>query len=153
MDSYYFTFGTDERYPYQGGYVEIEAECMKEAQAIFRAHYPDRTPGILNCADYYTRHQMERTGMLETGNRGAGCHRLIHAWEPLPAGKKIPGMTVTVDGKVLNARPTSWAVAFRILQEHAHFHPFFTAYVTAPSGETRAYTAYLHTVRRSVAPC
>lgn len=74
MDSYYFTFGTDERYPYQGGYVEIIAASMKEAQAIFRANFPDRTPGILNCADYYTRAEMEKTGMLEGGNRGAGRH-------------------------------------------------------------------------------
>lgn len=53
MEHYFFTFGSDERY------------------------YPDRVDGILNCSDYYTAAEFEKTGMKETGNRGAGCHCII----------------------------------------------------------------------------
>ncbi len=75
----FYTFGTDERYPFRGGWVEVEADNMKQAHALYRASYPDREPGILNCADYYTEEQFMSIGMMETGNRGAYCHRVIKA--------------------------------------------------------------------------
>ena len=34
---FYFTFGTDEKYPFQGGWVEIIAENKKEAIITFQA--------------------------------------------------------------------------------------------------------------------
>lgn len=73
----FYTFGSDERFPFYGGWVEIEAENMKQAHAIFRACYPDRKPGILNCSDYYTETQFNESDMSNTGNRGAFCHRKI----------------------------------------------------------------------------
>lgn len=73
----FYTYGSDERYPFYGGWVEVEAYSMTQAHALYRAAYPDREPGILNCADYYTEGQFRRTGMMETGNRGAYCHRVI----------------------------------------------------------------------------
>ena len=77
----FFSYGSDERYPFCGGCVEVEADTMKQAHALYRAAYPDREPGILNCADYYTEEQFRRTDMMETGNRGAYCHRVIKgAW-------------------------------------------------------------------------
>lgn len=88
MDSYYFTFGTDKGFPFQGGWVEIEAESMKQAQDIFRAYFPDRVPGCLNCSDYYTRARMQESGMLATGNCGAYCHFFIpHGFAPLSKGQ------------------------------------------------------------------
>ena len=71
---YYFTFGSDPKYPFQGGWVQVEAESLNQAAAIFRQHFPDRTPGVLNCADYYTSAQFYWTGMAEGGNRGERCH-------------------------------------------------------------------------------
>ena len=53
MNAYYYTFGTDERYPYHGGWVQVFAETMKEANQLFRKYYPDRREGILNCAMVY----------------------------------------------------------------------------------------------------
>lgn len=70
----FYTFGSDDRFPFRGGWVEVEAPTMKEAHALFREHYPDREPGILNCSDYYTEEQFKESGMLVTGNRGAFCH-------------------------------------------------------------------------------
>ncbi|MDO4327702.1 MAG: hypothetical protein Q4E24_17040 [bacterium] len=73
----FYTYGSDEKYPFYGGWVEVEADNMKQAHALYRAAYPDREPGILNCADYYTEEQFNRTDMPEVGNRGAFCHRKI----------------------------------------------------------------------------
>ena len=75
----FYTFGSDERFPFCGGWVEVEAENMKQAHAIFRACYPDREPGILNCSDYYTEAQFNDSDMPSTGNRGAFCHRKLSA--------------------------------------------------------------------------
>lgn len=51
---YYFTFGNNEKFPYQDGYLIVIASDIKEAWKKFRAKYPDKSPGILNCSDYYT---------------------------------------------------------------------------------------------------
>lgn len=53
LKKFYFTFGSDEHFPYQNGYIIILAANMKKAQEIFRSHYPDRYPGCLNCAFFY----------------------------------------------------------------------------------------------------
>ena len=56
MSYYYFTFGSDERFPYgRDDFVMVEANNIHEACAIFRAVHPNR-PGsdCLNCASIYT---------------------------------------------------------------------------------------------------
>lgn len=75
----FYTFGSDACFPFNGGWVEVEASTMAEAHTVFRTHYPDRIPGILNCADYYTETQFCQTKMFKTGNRGAFCHRKLNA--------------------------------------------------------------------------
>lgn len=75
----FYTFGSDECFPFYGGWVEVEAPSMKEAHAIFREHYPDRMQGILNCSNYYTEAQFRESSMPDTGNRGAFCHRRLRA--------------------------------------------------------------------------
>ena len=77
---FYYTFGTDEHYPFKGGWAEVEAEDIKEAHRIFRYYIPDRTRGFLHCADYYTERQFKATGMMETGNFGAFCHCKMSAF-------------------------------------------------------------------------
>lgn len=51
----FYTYGSDKKFPFYGGWVEVEADSMKQAHALYRAAYPDREPGILNCADYLYR--------------------------------------------------------------------------------------------------
>ncbi len=75
----FYTFGSDERFPFQGGWIEVEARNIRQAHAIFRAHYPDRTQGVLNCSDYYDEQQFISSGMSITGNRGAFCHQKLTA--------------------------------------------------------------------------
>lgn len=74
----FYTFGRDPGYPYCGGWVKIEAPSLQEANATFRKFFPDKTPGILNCADYYTEEEFFKTDMPEHGNLGAGCYCKFH---------------------------------------------------------------------------
>ena len=75
----FYTFGSDDRFPFCGGWVEVEAPSMKEAHAIFRANYPDRQPGILNSTDYYRESKFTASDKLSTGTRGAYWHRKVSA--------------------------------------------------------------------------
>ena len=55
MNRYYFTFGTDERYPFQLGYLIIEARDRHAAREIFKAYFPNRKGSdLLNCASVYS---------------------------------------------------------------------------------------------------
>lgn len=50
---WYFTFGSDERFPFQNTYVIVFAGSEKEAVRKFRERYPDRTEGTVNCSFWY----------------------------------------------------------------------------------------------------
>ena len=45
MKKFYFTFGSDEKFPYQNGYIVIIAEKYQDAIEKFKNTYPSRTPG------------------------------------------------------------------------------------------------------------
>lgn len=51
---YYFTFGSDERYPFQSTYLVVIADSRHEAIEKFRKKYPDRNPGVYNAAFSYS---------------------------------------------------------------------------------------------------
>ena len=55
MNKYYFTFGTDRKFPFINGYIIIEAPNGKSAVEIFKAYFPNR-PGssAINCSFMYT---------------------------------------------------------------------------------------------------
>ena len=53
METYYFTFGSAEYFPFQNTYMVIIAASYRDAIACFRDKYPDRIPNCLNCSDYY----------------------------------------------------------------------------------------------------
>lgn len=77
MSKYYFTFGTDPRYPYQGGWVEVEAENARIAIAVFNAVHPPREGSkLMNCCSYYPENVFNESGMAD-GNLGAKCHAKI----------------------------------------------------------------------------
>jgi len=50
---YYYTFGSSPDFPYQNGWVVVYAGSWEEAHRKFRARFPDRHKGILNCAFFY----------------------------------------------------------------------------------------------------
>lgn len=76
---YYVTFGTDERYPFEGGYLIILAHSAKEANGIYRSQYPDRTEGVLNYAFMYVEDVWERDRMYEKYYSGMAPHTVLSA--------------------------------------------------------------------------
>ena len=72
-----FTYGNADIYPYKGGWTEIIAPTTRLCIDIFRAYHPDRTPGILNCADYYSFSDFRDTEMYRDGNFGKRRHEKI----------------------------------------------------------------------------
>lgn len=60
MRKFYFTYGSDARFPYQSDWTEIEAPDLECAIEIFRQYHPDRPgSGCINCAFYYTQEQWD----------------------------------------------------------------------------------------------
>jgi len=57
MSKYFFTFGSDKSFPYQNGWVEVHADSWAQAEAKFRARFPDRHENTLNCAFTYDEAQ------------------------------------------------------------------------------------------------
>lgn len=60
QQSFFYTFGTDSRFPYQKGWVEVQAEDRPKADALFRNRFPDVHKGVLNCSFVYTKEQFEK---------------------------------------------------------------------------------------------
>lgn len=71
-----FSFGSWKGFPFQGGYIIINAPTKTEAIRAFRSRFPDRTPGTLNCSDIYTDPKNIQE-FKNSGNLGAGCHLYI----------------------------------------------------------------------------
>lgn len=76
MNTYYYTFGTDPGFPYQGGWVQVYAETPKEADELFRKNFPDRHDGFLNCAGIYRQETFPKH-MFLNGNYGKYCHKVL----------------------------------------------------------------------------
>lgn len=79
MEKFYFTYGSDERFPYQYGWTEIEAPDMATACAAFRRFHPDRNPEApcFNCAAIYTEAEFQNTGMYAQANYHDRCRERI----------------------------------------------------------------------------
>ena len=60
MNKFYFSFGSDPQFPFYKGWVEVAADTLEKAIEKFRARYPDRAPGIVNCAFWYSQEQWEK---------------------------------------------------------------------------------------------
>ena len=79
MATFYFTYGLDERYPYQGGWTEVEAPTLKDACDLFRLVHPWRDPEVPigNYADVYTEEEFQDTTMWLKGNFRDRCHERV----------------------------------------------------------------------------
>lgn len=57
---FYFTFGSDEKYPYPNGCVVVYAENLGKACKKFKEKFPHPyDKGVLNCAFYYEQKDWE----------------------------------------------------------------------------------------------
>ena len=79
MEKFYFTYGSDERFPYQYGWTEIEAPDMATACAAFRHFHPDRDPEApcFNCAAIYPEAEFQNTGMYVQANYHDRCRERV----------------------------------------------------------------------------
>ncbi len=59
MPKFFYTFGSDEGFPYQNGWVEVHAENWNEAHEKFRSRFTDRRPGTMNCSFFYDEEQWQ----------------------------------------------------------------------------------------------
>lgn len=69
---YYFTFGTAEYFPYQGGHVIVKARSRYEAAEKFRKEFPDYQEGFLNCSFIYTESEWDKANI-----KSPVCHEVI----------------------------------------------------------------------------
>lgn len=75
FQKYYFTFGSDEAFPYYGGWVIIEAANEIMARDLFAIIFPNRRHNTLNCAWVYTEEKFKQTDMYKKNdNMGSACH-------------------------------------------------------------------------------
>ena len=57
LHNYYFTFGSDPKFPFYKGYLIVKAESINVACDKFGKKYPGRLPYTINCSAYYTEEQ------------------------------------------------------------------------------------------------
>ena len=101
---YFYTFGTDPRFPFEGGWVEVLAINQDEANSIFRHIFPGQRQGLLNCAFSYTEEEFMRSKMAKQGNFGKFCQRklgvddlfALNAFE-IPKAVKIGDRVYVID--------------------------------------------------------
>ncbi len=56
---FYFMFGSDPGFPYQNTFIIVMADTEKEAVEKFRAKFPDRHEGLVNCAFWYSEEEWQ----------------------------------------------------------------------------------------------
>ena len=79
MAKYYFTYGTDEKFPFQGGWTVVSALTLDLAIRAFKAFHPDR-PGsnCTNCAGIYEEDTfLKQEKIMKEGSHGAFCREQI----------------------------------------------------------------------------
>ena len=85
MVKYYFTYGSDEEFPYQSGWTEVVAEDLSMAIAAFKMFHPNRDgSNFINCDAYYEASVFEDSRVVAAvKNRGYGC------WDRITAKSSI----------------------------------------------------------------
>ena len=79
-ETFFFSFGTADYFPFKHGWVEVRANSREEACKLFSSHFPNRN-GMLNCSFVYNEREWARTEMNK-GLPGQVCHQVIDAWGP-----------------------------------------------------------------------
>lgn len=90
-EKFYFTFGNDENFPYQYGFVEVLANDKNEAVEIYSNKFPFRD-GLVNCSFIYNEQEFnsakERVSEYNSGNAGLYkmelfnyCHETLYKSE------------------------------------------------------------------------
>lgn len=81
MKKFFYSFGTDERFPFQAGWIIMYANSRQEADEKFRTLFPDRQDGILNCSFVYNEARWAEMDPEHTWT-GWKCHGSFGAIPP-----------------------------------------------------------------------
>jgi len=78
MNRYFYTFGSDPKFPYQNGWVEIHADSLDEADKKFRTRFPDR-PGHEGIMNFSFSYNEKRWGEMDPEHTWTGyrCYEVI----------------------------------------------------------------------------
>lgn len=81
LQRFYFTYGTDSYYPFQGGWTLVYANSKEQAIKTFKEYHPNRDGSpFINCAFIYTQDEFEKTEMYENeDNFGKGLMEILNA--------------------------------------------------------------------------
>lgn len=66
---YYFTFGTDERFPFSNGCVKVQASSRSESVKKFNKKYPTRND-LVNCSFIYDQKAFDEAIVFVEQNHG-----------------------------------------------------------------------------------
>lgn len=78
LKPFYFTYGTDEHFPYQGGWTIVLAPDRHSACELFIHVHPSRYKQAVNCSCIYTQEQFEQTEMYKQNkNFEKGCVEVL----------------------------------------------------------------------------
>ena len=78
MNTYYYTYGTTDTFPFTGGWTEIVADSIVVANRVFMRIHPNLTnPQYLNCSAVYLHDEISHTEMFRDGNMGIYAHERI----------------------------------------------------------------------------
>lgn len=73
---YYFTFGTDERFPFSNGCVKVQASSRSEAVKKFNKKYPPRND-LVNCSFIYDQWTFNQAIIFAEENHGILYSRIF----------------------------------------------------------------------------
>ena len=121
MLNFYFTYGTDERYPYRGGWTTVTAPDYKKAVEVFRTVHPNIRKGIINCADIYS--EMEFRKVFDGDNYGAAEHEhLYYAYADSGLTPEQIGYTKDMNGAEKNDIQPEVAQLMVFINTHLTYH-------------------------------
>ena len=102
MNKFYFTFGSDENYPYQNTYLIVVALTLKKAIEVFQKKYPNRQSGAVNCAFWYTEKEWDQqVSLCYEGVEPADVIWADECWGPKPEGFRELYLFIPDDRKII----------------------------------------------------
>ena len=117
LQTFYYTFGTAESFPYQRGWVEIQANSQSQVNDLFRQHFPDKTPGVLNCAFVYTEEEFQivKESMLQHPDWSI-CHKHI------TSDPQTPEKLSALEDQIHAAQERQTPAPTSLKQDREHIH-------------------------------
>lgn len=97
---FYFIFKDSSEYPYQNGWIEIDAKNEHDAREIFKQEIPCKKQGVLNCSEVYDESKFKKTNMyLNRDNLNYKCFGTINADTYEPLKLEIDSLVIEVTRK------------------------------------------------------